>query len=232
MKAIIYCRVSTQKEEQETSLKRQKEELYDLAKQYDMTVVDCIEEQKSGYGVDRDGIFQMFDSFYENRANCLLIQDETRLGRGNAKIALLHQLKKLNIPIYTIADQSTLKLSESDSMVLEIISVVEEYQRILHNEKIKRGVRRAIEQGYNPAKNLKNIDQSPGRNRVKLPLNEIIELRDKGLTFEEITHVLRGIGYNVSKATVHRRYQEYKKTCKNRRNHPNGKELTDKISFN
>jgi hypothetical protein len=29
------------------------------------------------------------------------------------------------------------------------------------------------------------------------------------LTFSEIAATLRGFGYNVSKATVHRRYQEY-----------------------
>ena len=40
-------------------------------------------------------------------------------------------------------------------MVLKIVAMVEEYQRKLHNIKIKRGMKRAVENGYKPEKNLK-----------------------------------------------------------------------------
>ncbi len=82
MKAIIYCRVSTDKSAQETSLNRQKEELIQLAGRYDFEISDHIEEQASGYEIDRDGVFKMLDYFASGRADSLLIQDETRLGRG------------------------------------------------------------------------------------------------------------------------------------------------------
>src|SRR5690625_7099271 len=95
MNAIIYCRVSTTKNEQETSLNRQLDELTQLAQKNHMSIVDCITEKASGYHMDRDGIFKMFDYFAHEEANCLLIQDETRLGRGHTKIALFHQLQKL-----------------------------------------------------------------------------------------------------------------------------------------
>lgn len=42
MRTIIYCRVSTEKETQETSLQRQYEELSALADKLNFTVVDCI----------------------------------------------------------------------------------------------------------------------------------------------------------------------------------------------
>lgn len=42
-----------------------------------------------------------------------------------------------------------------------------------------------------------------------MPVEEIIRLRDNGLTFQEIAATMRGFGYQVSKATVHRRYREY-----------------------
>lgn len=209
MRAILYCRVSTNKAEQETSLTRQRQELEKLAQQHNFTVIECIEEQVSGYEINRKGIFKMLDYFSTKQADCLLIQDETRLGRGNTKIALFHQLHKLNIPIYTSIHNGELELSESDSMVLQIVGIVEEYQRILHNAKIKRGMKRAIKKGYNPSKNLKNIHNAPGRKRADFPIEEVIRLRDKGLTFEEITQVMKGLGYKVSKATIHRRFQEY-----------------------
>lgn len=50
-------------------------------------------------------------------------------------------------------------------MVLDIISLVEEHQRKLHNAKIKRGMKRAVENGYRPQKNLKNQGVNSGREK-------------------------------------------------------------------
>ncbi|TQS75473.1 recombinase family protein [Ornithinibacillus gellani] len=211
MKAIIYSRVSTDKQIQETSLKRQQEELRKLAIRHHITIVRTIEEKASGYELERDGIFELLELFSNGKADCLLIQDETRLGRGNTKIALLHQLERMNISIYTVMHDGELELSESDSMVMQIVGIVEEYQRKIHNAKISRGIKKAMANGYTPGNNLSRINQSPGRERKELPIEEILKLRDRNLTFDEIAHTLTGFGYEVSKATVHRRYQEYQK---------------------
>ena len=44
-----------------------------------------------------------------------------------------------------------------------------------------------------------------------MPLQEVVRLRNAGLTYEEISMTLKGLGFNISKATVHRRYMEYEK---------------------
>lgn len=209
MKAIIYCRVSTNKATQTTSLKRQKEELVHLAISHNMTVVHSIMERASGYDIEREGIFSMLEYFTNEKANCLLIQDESRLARGHAKLALFYELKKLNVNIFTAVHSSELQLSEADAMVLKILSAVEEYQRKIHNLKIKRGMQRAIEHGYDPSKNLRRDQYIAGRKRLDVPIEEIVHLREQDLTFAEITEKLKLQGYSVSLATVHRRYQEY-----------------------
>jgi DNA invertase Pin-like site-specific DNA recombinase len=210
--AIIYCRVSTNKDTQETSLRRQEEELTLLAKQYQFEVVSIIREQASGYDLERDGILELLDLLKEKTVQAVLIQDETRLGRGNAKIALLHCIMKEGVKLYSISHNGELQLSESDSMVLKIVGMVEEYQRKLHNIKIKRGMKRAVAQGYKPEKNLKNLEWNSGRQKIEVPIEEIVRLRKNKLTFSEIAATLRGFGYNISKATVHRRYQESQQT--------------------
>lgn len=209
MKAVIYCRVSTTKDEQSTSVSRQRQELEALAEQEGMEIVETIEEKQSGYEIEREGVFRFLEIFSAKEAECLLIQDETRLGRGNTKIALFHQLRKMDIVIYSLSHQGELQIAESDSMVLQIVGVVEEYQRKIHNLKIKRGMKKAVEEGYDPSKNLSNQNQGTGRERIDFPIAEVIRLRKNKLTFEEIAVTLRGLGYPVSKATVHRRYQEY-----------------------
>jgi len=216
MRAIIYCRVSTDKKEQEKSLIRQQEELMAFGENLGFTIAGSIKEQESGFTIEREGIFEMLEHFADNKADCLLIQDETRLGRGNTKIALFHQLNKLDIAVYTLTHNGKLELSDADSMVLQIVGIVEEYQRKIHNLKIKRGMKKAVQDGYDPKANLKNINQAPGRERLEVPLQEIIRLKEKNLTFKEIASTLNGLGYTVSKATVHRRYQEYENTNKNK----------------
>ncbi len=209
MKALIYCRVSTEKDAQITSLQRQQEELVLAAKKWNLDVHSVICDQASGYDMERPGILDMFEKIKNDNIEVILIQDETRLGRGNAKIALLHCLMKENVKVYNLSQNGELQLSEADSMVLNILSIVEEYQRTLHNLKIKRGMKRAVEKGYRPEKNLKNRGNIEGRERKDVPIEEIVRLRKNKLTFAEIAATLRGFGYDISKATVHRRFQEY-----------------------
>lgn len=212
MKTIIYCRVSTTKETQETSLARQEEELLLAAKSWNLHVLDVIHDQASGYELDRPGVLEMLDMIKIDQIESVIVQDETRLGRGNAKIALLHCLRKENVKVFSLDHNGELELSESDSMVLNIVSMVEEYQRKLHNLKIKRGMRRAVAKGFHPEKNLHGNGNISGRERKEVPIEEIVRLRNNGLTFAEIAATMRGFGYEVSKATVHRRFQDYIQT--------------------
>lgn len=124
-------------------------------------------------------------------------------------MAILHLLAKTDTAIYSHHDNGPIALNEMDTMLLEILSIVEEYQRKLHNAKIRRGMQRAVREGYRPERNLKNRGNMEGRERIEVPIGEIVALREKGLTYEEITGVLKGLGHDISKATVHRRYKEY-----------------------
>lgn len=207
--AVLYARVSTEKNSQETSLARQQEELQKYAQQMGYHVLATFQDQHSGYEVDREGLLEMMDYIKEHNVQALFVQDETRLGRGHARMAVIHLLQKYETIIYSLSDKGAIALNEMDTMLLEILAIVEEYQRKIHNAKIRRGMRRAVENGYKPQLNLKDRGNQEGRERIDVPIEEIVNLRNKGLTFNEIASTLRGLGFQVSKATVHRRYQEY-----------------------
>lgn len=209
LEVIIYCRVSTKKASQVTSLNRQLQELKEYCQQNDYQIKKIIQEKYSGFADDRDGILTIFDALKKKEIQAVVVQDSTRLGRGNAKMAILHQIRKYGGQVISIADQGPLALTDLEKMVLEVLGTVEEYQRRLINKKISRGIRRSIKNsGFHPEKNLKNIGQG-GRQQLDLPVAEICRLRKKGLTFAEISATLRGLGYECSKATVHRRYQKH-----------------------
>ncbi|WP_214883391.1 MULTISPECIES: recombinase family protein [unclassified Exiguobacterium] len=209
MRVVIYCRVSTNKSTQETSLSRQVEELQELASRLGADIIDVITEQESGYEVNRQGLLNLLDHVSTSQLDAVLVTDDSRLGRGNAKIAILHTLMKHDVRLLTMQSNSDYVVSDAEKMVLEIVSVVEEYQRKIHNAKISRGMRRAVANGFNPQRNIENNDQG-GRHRIEVPIEEIIQLRERGLTFAEIAATLRGFGYEVSKATVNRRYLEHR----------------------
>ncbi|WP_313891060.1 recombinase family protein [Psychrobacillus sp.] len=209
MKAVLYCRVSTEKETQETSLVRQEEELSNFAQMQGYEVEGIFTDQHSGYDIERDGLLDLLTFVKDQQIKAVFVQDETRIGRGNGRMAVLHLLQKTDTSVYTLQDKGILNLNEMDSMLLEILALVEEYQRKLHNAKIKRGMKRAVSNGYRPEKNLKTRGNPEGRERIDVPVEEIVRLRNAGLTYEEISSTLKGLGLEISKATVHRRYIEY-----------------------
>ncbi|WP_047155337.1 YneB family resolvase-like protein [Aneurinibacillus tyrosinisolvens] len=211
MKVALYARVSTERKAQESSLQRQMKELQSFAAQKGWAVIRQVEEQESGFEMEREGLLAILDDFTNKKIDAVLIQDESRLGRGNSKIAILHQIRKLGGKVISLDNEGELQISEMEGMVLEILAIVEEYQRRLTNHKISRGMQKAIMEGYRPERNLKNIDQG-GRKRNELPLDEIVKLRAKKLTYEEIAATLRGLGYEASRATVHRRFMEHKES--------------------
>ncbi|WP_322555653.1 YneB family resolvase-like protein [Sporosarcina beigongshangi] len=208
-KCVLYCRVSTEKDTQEVSLVRQEEELDKLAAELGLYVLDVFKDKHSGFDIEREGLLSLLDFIRDEEVDAVLIQDETRLGRGNARMAVLHLLAKTNTAIYSRNDNGPIALNEMDTMLLEILAIVEEYQRKLHNAKIRRGMKRAVREGYRPERNLRNRGNAEGRERLEVPVQEIVALRAKGLTYEEITDVLKGLGHDISKATVHRRFKEY-----------------------
>jgi len=209
MKSVIYCRVSTDKSTQETSLARQEEELRAFAESKGFAVEEVFLDQHSGYDVEREGLLEMLSYIKEHDIKAIFVQDETRIGRGNGRMAVLHLLQKTNTTVYTLQDKGIINLNEMDSMLLEILALVEEYQRKIHNAKIKRGMKRAISKGYKPEKNLKMRGNPEGRDRIDIPIEEIVRLRNAHMTYEEIASTLNGLGFTISKATVHRRYKEY-----------------------
>ncbi|WP_028777249.1 YneB family resolvase-like protein [Shimazuella kribbensis] len=209
MNAIIYTRVSTKKDTQESSLARQKEELVLWANELQMDVLQIIQEQHSGYDLNREGLYQMLEIIKNKKVDAILIQDDTRLGRGEAKLAVIHQLQRAGCLIYCKLQGGELALDAGESTVLHIISKVEELQRKMMNQKISWGMKRAVkEKGFNPAKNLKNQGLG-GREKKEVPIEQIVALKQKKLTYEEISATLKGFGFEVSRATVHRRYREW-----------------------
>lgn len=82
-RAVIYCRVSTEKEQQQTSLQRQREELLELAKSMDYKTIAVFEDEASGYDVERDGLMDLLECLKDEKVDALFIQDMVKNNLGN-----------------------------------------------------------------------------------------------------------------------------------------------------
>lgn len=61
MNVIIYCRVSTNKQNQKTSLDRQVQELTEFCIERNYKIKKIIQEKYSGFADDRDGILTILN---------------------------------------------------------------------------------------------------------------------------------------------------------------------------
>ena len=66
--------------------------------------VQTFTDQHSGFDIDRDGLLDLLEFVQDEKIDAVLIQDETRLGRGNARMAVLHLLAKTETEIYSHSD--------------------------------------------------------------------------------------------------------------------------------
>jgi DNA invertase Pin-like site-specific DNA recombinase len=120
MKVVIYCRVSTEKEAQDSSIERQRMELSKVAYQKGFDVVDIVSEKESGYDVDREGMLTVLDYVTCDTVDAVLVTDDTRIGRVNAKIAILHTFKKHGVRLMTLDSDGEYQIADAEAMVLEM----------------------------------------------------------------------------------------------------------------
>lgn len=184
------------------------EKLQEFAKGMAYQIEDIIVESHNVTEWNRPGLFRLFDMVQSQNIQAVFIQSGSCLGQGETKLATVHQLHRLGCMIYTLESQGEIVVEADESAVLYMMEKVDQLQRNWRARKISQGIQKAIREGFNPAHNLKNRGMG-GRSKKKVPVEDIIALKEKNLTFEEIAATLQGWGYEVSRATVHRRYREW-----------------------
>ncbi|QKG84437.1 recombinase family protein [Kroppenstedtia pulmonis] len=205
MKGIIYVRNDHDQPEQNAALEKLQEFAEGMAYQIENIIVESYNVTE----LERPGLFRLFDMVQSQNIQAVFTRSGSCLGQGETKLATVHQLHRLGCMIYTLESQGEILVEADESAVLYMMEKVDRLQRNWRARKISKGIQKAIkEKGFNPAHNLKNRGMG-GRSKKKVPVEDIIALKEKNLTFEEIAATLQGWGYEVSRATVHRRYREW-----------------------
>lgn len=184
MKAVLLARVSTDKEQQETSIDRQLARLEDIARVRGWTVVARLTETESGRSVEqRAAIIAALELVRTKRADVLVVDHLFRFGRNTKEmLATVDHLNNLGGSLYE-ADHHFDTTTPAGRLFFTIMAAVGEFYAGEGIRKIREGQARARQNGktIGRPRSLDYADTDTARG-----------MRAGGATWDEIATALGG----------------------------------------
>lgn len=151
MRAVAYCRVSTNKEEQLDSLESQQKFFQDYALKngYDL-IHTYADEGKSGTKIkNRKQLLQLLEDAQKNSYETVLIKDISRLARNTVDfLTSIRRLKALNIKVVFVNYDHT--SSESSEFMLTMLSAIAQEESANTSKRVRFGKKQNAELGRVP----------------------------------------------------------------------------------
>jgi len=173
MKRIaVYARVSTTDQSTESQLldlrRYTRERGWDIFKEY-------VDEGISGTKDSRPALNELMNAAKKRRFDVVLVWRFDRFARSTKHLILaLEEFKNLGIDFVSYQENIDTS-SPLGSAIFTIISAVAQLERDIIAERVKAGLRRAVENG-----------KRLGRPRVNVDVREIRQLRSEGLSLRAI----------------------------------------------
>ena len=196
-KAVIYARVSSQTDRQDTT--RQVADLKRFALSQEMEIVKTFEEHISGAKKleEREILTQCLDYCKNNSVNYLLISELSRLGRSTLQVLrsleILHEAKVCvyiqNIGLYSL--QSNGEVNPVASIMITILAEMSNIERSNIQYRLNSGRQQYINRGGKLGRrkgSIKTIEQK------KEEYKEVISLLKRGYS---IRNVAKLTGYSI-----------------------------------
>jgi DNA invertase Pin-like site-specific DNA recombinase len=146
-RAILYARVSTEKRSQRQSVRRQIEELRNLAKLRGWQVIAAKSDRLSGGSRDRPGLSEALDLIFAGRADLLVVHDLDRLGRDVRN--MLENVDAIHEAggNFFVRDRNIDTSSPGGRLTFVIFAALAEYQRNENRLKVIAGLEYARKKG-------------------------------------------------------------------------------------
>jgi site-specific DNA recombinase len=147
-RVCLYTRISTDEDNQPTSLYSQKERLEAfVASQEGWRVVAHEQDQASGAKLDRAGLQQALQLARDGRVDLLLVYRVDRLSRKVRQLAqLAEELDKLNVVLRSASEPFDTG-SAAGRMMLQMLAVFAEFEHATIIDRVTAGIERRAKQG-------------------------------------------------------------------------------------
>lgn len=130
MRAVLYCRVSTEKQKKEgLSLDAQRDKLRAMAVVRDDEVVSVIVDDESGKSLKRKGIQRLIEMVQDGEVDAVLICKLDRLTRSLRDLStILDLFAKHHVALVSVAESLDTE-SASGKLVMNIMTAVSQWER-------------------------------------------------------------------------------------------------------
>jgi site-specific DNA recombinase len=149
MRAAIYARVSTRKEEQKNSLQNQIALAESIAKEHGFTVVGrYIDNGISGSGMkNRTGIAELLEDAKKRKFDVVIAKSVSRLGRNTLNsLQMADQLERIPVRLILPEDNYDTETSKS-RLMFNLKAILAEEENAKLSERIKLGLQSSAKQG-------------------------------------------------------------------------------------
>ena len=150
-RVCLYTRISTDEENQPTSLHSQKDRLESFCKVHDdWRVVAHYEDRATGTKLDRPGLQAALDLARRGGADLLLVYRVDRLSRKVRQLAqLAEELDRLNVVLRSATEPFDTG-SAAGRVMLQMLGVFAEFEHATIVDRVTAGIERRAKQGYWP----------------------------------------------------------------------------------
>lgn len=185
MRAIIYTRVSSK----DQSTKRQ---LDDMKAVYGFNVVDMFSEKISAFtksASERPGLQKAISYSIENKVECVMISEVSRLGRNTLEVlSLIEEFKKEGIAIYIHNLGTTINTKDQSGEIFTklIVTIMADLARLESEQmsyRIKSGIRSRKARGLTTGR---KIGSKESVEKFLSKHKDIIKYLSKGYSSREI----------------------------------------------
>jgi DNA invertase Pin-like site-specific DNA recombinase len=211
MRAIGYCRVSTDKQsENGVSLEAQTEKIRAMAVVHGFELIEVVQDGESAKSLHRPGMQRVLEMVRRREIAAVIIAKLDRLTRSVKDLCeLLELFEHRGVALISVAESLDTS-SAAGRLVMNIMAAVSQWEREAIGERTRDALQHKRGQGervgniafgYRLATDGKHVEPDTGEQTV---LGEIRRLRDSGVSLRRIATALNGRALKTRRGTVWR----------------------------
>ena len=211
MRAIGYCRVSTDKQsEKGVSLEAQTEKIRAMAVVHGFELIEVVEDGESGKSLHRPGMQRVLEMVQRREVQAVIIAKLDRLTRSVKDLCeLLELFEHRQVALISVAESLDTS-SAAGRLVINIMAAVSQWEREAIGERTRDALQHKRGQGervgniafgYRLAADGKHVEPDTGEQAV---LGEIRGLRGSGVSLRRIAAALNGRALKTRRGTIWR----------------------------
>ena len=211
MRAIGYCRVSTEKQsEKGVSLEAQTEKIRAMAVVHGFELIEVVQDGESAKSLNRPGMQRLLEMVQGREVQAVIVAKLDRLTRSVKDLCeLLELFEHRQVALISVAESLDTS-SAAGRLVINIMAAVSQWEREAIGERTRDALQHKRGQGervgniafgYRLAPDGKHVEPDTGEQAV---LGEIRCLRGSGVSLRRIAAALNGRALKTRRGTVWR----------------------------